>query len=176
MIEPRFDEDQLPTEEEVTQETERILSRDVIAYHRVGDAAYGVKWMLYPVNSPQRAEVAEQIARYFHKETGFDFPPYMVGDEGEDNPVYLVRSKASTTCVPIIAGAVGFQKVRSDWVLTWIWLHPWERGGRLVDAVFKTLDEVHGDFYIEAPVSNAMRGLMRKRQYDDSRVVRIERH
>lgn len=173
MIEPSFDEDLLPTDEEVTQETELVLDRDVIVYHRITDAAFGAEWMLYPVNSPERAEVAERIARYFYKETGHDFPPYSAGDESDSRPVYLVRSKRVATCVPIIAGAVGFEKVESEWVLTWVWLHPWERGGRLTEAVFKTLDVVHGSFFILAPVSKAMRSLMKKREYDESRAICI---
>lgn len=175
MIEPNFDKDQLPTEEEIAEETEVFLNRDTISCHRITDAAYGVSWMLYPVNSPQRGEAAESIGRYFHRETHFDFPPYSVGDEGEDHHVYLVRSKRISTCVPIVAGALGIQRVQDNWVLTWIWLHPWERGTNLVDAVFNTLDETYGSFYVEAPISGAMRGLMSKRKYDENRIVRIQR-
>lgn len=173
-MEPPFSDDELPTEEEIAQETETFLARDIISYHRITDAAWGSKWMLYPVNSAERRQVAESIGRYFHRETRFDFPPYTAGDETKDNPVYLVRSKRLGTAVPLIAGAIGFKRVQDDWVLTWIWLHPWERGTTLVDAVFDVLDAMHGSFYIEGPISGAMRRLMAKRQYDTSRVVRIE--
>jgi len=131
--------------------------------------------MLYPVNSPQRRQVAENIGRYFHRENRFDFAPYTAGDENEARRVYLVRSKRLTTTVPIIAGAIALEKVEEKWVLTWVWLHPWERATALVDAVFDVLDETYGMFYIEGPVSGAMRRLMEKRRYDERRIVGIER-
>ncbi|CAH0237548.1 hypothetical protein [Microbacterium foliorum] len=171
MIEQPVDKNDLPTQEEVIRETEHFLERDVIHYHRISDTAYGISWMLYPVNSPQRREVAESLARYFHRETHLDFPPYTAGDENDDRLVYLVRSMRITTAVPIIAGAVGLQRASEEWVLTWIWLHPWERRTRLVDAVFDLLDAAFGDFFIEAPISGAMRGLMTKRHYESSRLV-----
>lgn len=176
MIEPKFDEKQLPTEEEVAKETESFLNRSTLCYQRIADADYNIDWMLYPVNSAQRGEVAEIISHYFHRETQFDFRPYSAGEENEDHPVYLVRSKRFTTCVPIIAGAFGLERVQGNWVLTWIWIHPWERGTRLVGAVFDTLDETYGSFYVEEPVSGAMRGLMAKRKYDEKRIVTIERY
>lgn len=175
MFEKPFDEDALPSEEEIATETDAFLEREVISYHRITDAEYGIAWMLYPVVSAERREVAAKIARYFHRETRFDFAPYTEGDENEDRVVYLVRSKRITTMVPIIAGAVEFQKVGDKWVLTWIWLHPWERSTRLATAVFDLLDSAFGAFLIEGPISGAMRRLMEKRQYELSRVVRIAR-
>lgn len=171
MIEQPFDEEDLPAEEEVIEETEHFLARDVIRYHGISDAVYGITWVLYPVNSPHRGAVAEEIARYFHRETAFDFPPYAAGDEDDNFRVYLVRSMRLNTVFPIIAGAVGLQRTKAGWVLTWIWLHPWERRTKLVDSVFETLDATFGAFYVEAPISNAMRGLMAKRGYELTRLV-----
>lgn len=175
MIEQSFDRDSLPTAQEIAEETDSRLERDVITYHRVTDTAYGNTWNLFPVNSPQRRDVAEKIGRYFHRETHFDFAPYTAGDEDDNRVVYLVRTRRMLTAVPLIAGAVELQRVSEDWVLTWIWLHPWERGTALVREVFDLLDETYGSFFIEVPISGAMRSLIKKRNYDENRLVRIQR-
>jgi len=170
VLEPRFDEHDLPTDDEVCTETATQLRRDVIEYHALTDADYTSKWMVYPVNSPQRQAVAERIARYFHREAGFDHPPYSAGDETPDRPVYLVRSERLSTMVPLIAGAVAFRRVEDAWVLSWVWLHPWERSGELTHLTFNTLDQIHGPFLVAGPVRKAMRGLMDKRGYREVRI------
>lgn len=166
MIEPPFDDANLPTTQEIREETEPFLEREVISYHAITDADYTSKWMIYPVNSPERQQVAGHVARYFHKEAGFDMRPYSPGDESERRPVYLLRSVSLLTMVPLIAGAVGFRLVQGDWILTWIWIHPWERGGALAQRTFDTLDEQYPGFFIEGPIRKPMRGLMAKRGYD----------
>lgn len=88
-----------PTDEEVTQETEHSLSRDVILYHRITDAEYGSMWVLCPVNSPERREVTEKIGPYFHRETHLDFFPYTAADEGSDRPVFRAV-EARPCCSP----------------------------------------------------------------------------
>ncbi len=79
------------------------------------------------------------------------------------------------TAIPLIAGALELQRVSDDWVLTWVWVHPWERGTVLSREVFDLLDETYGSFLIEAPISGAMRSLIRKRRYDENRIIRIQR-
>ena len=163
MLEPAFDPVNSPTAVEVQQETEYRLANNSISYHTITDVDYSSKWVIYLVNSPQRQQVAKSIARYFHRETRFDFPPYSPGDESSERPVYLIRTLRSQTMVPLIAGAVGFRRANGIWVLTWVWIHPWVRNGALAGQVFDTLETLHGVFAVEGPLSKAMQALIAKR-------------
>lgn len=165
IVEPAFDPANLPTEEEIKEEIGDRLKKYILEYQVITDADYRPTWMLFPVNSPQRQQVAEQIARYFHRESQYDFPPYSAGDEGPERPVYLIPSKHIGSLVPVIAGAAGFTLVDGIAVLRWVWLHPWERGGDLTQATFTAFDRLYGEFKIEGPTSKPMKGLMKKRGY-----------
>jgi hypothetical protein len=172
MLERPFEPADLPTADEIEAES-RGVDEKTIRYPIITDAEYTSAWMLYPVNTAQRQDVAETVAHYFRRETGFDFPPYSAGDEGPESPVYLIRSAEILRMVPVIAGAIGMRQVAGHWVLRWVWVHPWERGGRLTHRTFDLLDELYPDFKIEAPVRPAMRRLMHKRNYAKGRVVTI---
>jgi hypothetical protein len=172
--EPPLGDRDLPTSEEVATETDHFLERDVIRYHAVSDAAYGSKETLFRVDSPLRQAAAVHFSRYYHRELQFDMPPYTQGDESEDLHVVLLRSHRLGTCVPIAAGAAGMLRVGDTWLLTWIWIHHWERGDRhhTTQRVFDALDAAYGQFKVEAPVSGAMRGLLKKRGYENRVVTR----
>lgn len=175
MPELPLSERDLPSFDEVVIETQPFVERDLIAYHPIPDAAYGSKETLYLVDSEVRQDAAAAIARYFHRETPYDFQPYSAGDEGLDCPVHLLRTLRLSTMVPIAAGAVGMRRIGTVWCLKWVWIHPWDRGDEysLAKHVFDQVDDLYGEFKIEAPASRAMRGLMRKRGYSLDRLVSV---
>lgn len=147
------------------------LERDKIEYHALLDADEE-RWLLYPVDTPERGEIAETIARYFHRETTHDFRPYSAGDEEENGVrVFLIRSHRLRMCLlPIIGGAVGMRSVGDEWVLMWVWLHPWERGtgpdgGTLSRKTFDALEAEFGKFHVQAPLSKPMRAVASRRGY-----------
>lgn len=164
----------LPTPEEIEGETAQVLEQDIIRYHAVTDASYGIHESLFRVDSALRQDAAEHFGRCFHREIQHDFAPYRRGDESDDLHVLLLRSGRLLRTVPIAAGAVEMKRVRGLWVLTWIWIHPWDRGDRhpTTKQAFDALDAAYGEFSILGPISEAMRSLMKKRGYEDRLVVR----
>lgn len=166
----------LPTPEEIESQASPYEQRDTIEIFGIVDADYGTDATLFPVNSPGRAAIADKFARYFHKELHrFDFQPYAAGDETDDRLVFLVRTGRIRSMVPLAAGCVALERVQDEWTLTWVWIHPWERGGDAVGTTFDDLDKRFGPFRILAPTSKAFAGLMRKRGYDDNRLGTINR-
>ncbi|MFB2582353.1 hypothetical protein ACEXQD_13980 [Herbiconiux sp. P15] len=175
-VELPYAERDLPSDEDVEQEVMGRIERDLIQLHAITDAHFSLRPDLFLVDSVPRADIAAQFARYFHRESPWDFPPYTKGDESEDLPVWLIRSQRVRGSVPLAAGAVGMRRYGDGWALKWIWIHPWERG-KLVrhnptpDVVFDLLDELYGEFRVEGPVTAAMRGLMTRRKYGPDRVI-----
>lgn len=167
----------LPSQIEIEQEVMGRFDRDLIALHAITDADFSLDPELFLVDTEHRQKIAKMIARYFHRETPWDLPPYSPGDESDGMPVWLIRSQRVATMVPLAAGALGMRLIGDQWALKWICIHPWERG-RLgsrsrptVEVVFDELDERYGEFLIEGPVSKAMRALMSKRGYDPTRII-----
>jgi len=179
MTEPELSERDLPSAEDMENELGGRIERDIIQLHPIPDAEWRTREKLFLVDSPLRQEIAESIGRYFKRETPYDFPPYSAGDESSETPVYLIRTTRVGAVVAIAAGALGMRRVQGEWILKWIWIHPWERGQlgdgpeQTANLVFRTLDELYGDFLIEGPISPAMRRLMEKRGYDSDRVVHV---
>lgn len=129
---------------------------------------------LVPVTTSARAEMAEQFARHFHDERGFDGLEFRAGMESESNRhIYLLNSRAITRAVPVAVGAVEV-KIAADGspVLTWVWLHPFERGS-VWRLAWKELIELHGDLYLQAPLSGSMNAFRQRVGVPDERVVRF---
>ncbi len=111
--------------------------------------------------------IVEQIGRQFKRELGYDFPPFDPGDP--HNEAVLINSLKFHATFPIAAGAAGFMRDDEGWIMTWIWLHPYERGGRLIEKAWPELGARYGEFRIEAPYSPAMEAFMRRHGITDER-------
>jgi hypothetical protein len=137
----------------------------------------GYSRRLVPVTTPERAEMAEQFARHFHDEAGFDGLQFRAGMESESNRhVYLLNSRAILRAVPVAVGAVEVKVARDGSpVLTWVWLHPFERSStwKVWERVWRELSELHGDLYIQAPLRPAMEAFRRRIGVPDERIVQL---
>jgi hypothetical protein len=111
-------------------------------------------------------EAVLQRARAFRREFSYDFVQWdgsaqRAAPEGCHG--YLFAGDAAGT----IAGACGFLVEKSgqyagQWSLHWIWLAPKFRRQGFLKARWNDFLNRYGDFYIEAPLSEAMQGFVRK--------------
>jgi hypothetical protein len=129
---------------------------------------------LVSVTTAARAEMAEQFARNFHEEVGFDGLQFRAGMESESNRhVYLLNSRAIIRAVPVAVGAVEVKVVADGSpVLTWVWLHPFERGS-VWEGAWQELTELHGELFIQAPLRAPMDAFRRRVGVADDRIVQL---
>ena len=77
----------------------------------------------------------------------------------------MLTSKRYTTCGTVIAGAAGFSShIWADQgdrlAMSWVWIHPYERGQGLLWGRWKDLESEYGQFLIADPYSMAMVGFL----------------
>ncbi|MGW9596070.1 hypothetical protein ACWHLZ_37970 [Streptomyces chartreusis] len=120
-------------------------------------------------------KVVETFGKCWRRELGYDFHPFdasFVDYEGNPNKAEVVLFNAQETMAtfPIAAGAAGLSIRKGRRQLDWIWLHPFERGRRLMTLAWSDLESKYGnDFLIQPPLSHAMRGFLEKRGVDRGR-------
>lgn len=119
--------------------------------------------------------IVEAFGKCFRRELGFDFPPFSAelvdfyGNRNEAEVVLFDAQEVGAT-FPIAAGAAGLSVVQGKRVLDWIWLHPYERGRRLMGYAWADLEAVYGnDFLVRAPLSGAMKGFLARQSVDSAR-------
>lgn len=119
--------------------------------------------------------IVEAFGKCFRRELGFDFPPFAaerVDFYGKPNraEVVLFDAQKVMATFPVAAGAAGLSVVQGRQMLDWIWLHPFERGQRLMDYAWSDLEAAYGnDFLIQNPLSRAMEGFLAKQGVDQER-------
>lgn len=115
-------------------------------------------------------ELAEVFGKYFKRELGFDFAPFIAeaGSQGGDATeidVVLFDAQRVLATFPIAAGAAGLSVHDGERWLNWFWIHPFERGRGLADKAWDDLEEVYGkEFKIEPPLSPAMEKFLTHRE------------
>lgn len=119
--------------------------------------------------------IVETFGMYWRRELRYDIPPFSAAWfdwEGKPNraEVVLFDSQRMTATFPIAAGAAGLSIVQGRRMLDWIWLHPFERGKRLMGYAWADLEARYGDdFLIQPPFSGAMKGFLAKQGVDQER-------
>ena len=114
---------------------------------------------LIPVGTDAQQEAAAEIGRQFQRELNYDFPPY---DAERGDTALLIASCRFATTFPIAAGAVGMTQQDEGWILDWIWIHPYERGGRLFADAWGGLERRFGQFHVAGPYSPATSAAMNR--------------
>lgn len=119
-------------------------------------------------------EAVLQRARAFRREFSYDRVQWdgsaqRAAPEGWHG--YLFAGDAAGT----IAGACGFLVEESgqyggQWSLHWIWLAPKFRRQGILNARWNDFLNLYGDFYIEAPLSEAMQSFVRKHGSDSQKL------
>ncbi|OKI25554.1 hypothetical protein [Streptomyces sp. CB03911] len=92
--------------------------------HADGDGIGGGR-LIRATDDGELRKLVERFGRYLKVEERYDLPLF-TADHTRDQEVYLVTSKRLTTLTPIACGAAGFRARENE--LSWIWLHPFERG------------------------------------------------
>lgn len=124
--------------------------------------------MIRATDDMRLRRIVEAFGKCFRRELHFDFPPFeaeFVDFYGKPNKadVVLFDAQEMGATFPIAAGAAGLSMVQGDRVLDWIWLHPFERGERLMGYAWADLEAAYGDdFLVRNPLSGAMKGFLMK--------------
>ncbi|MFH8637164.1 hypothetical protein [Streptomyces goshikiensis] len=113
-------------------------------------------------------KVAEQFASYFKRELRFDFLQFTATGSNSSQKVLLINSRDVVMLSPVACGAVGFDLEEKS--LTWVWIHPLQRGRGLLDRVWEELERRHGtEFTVEQPVSIPMQRFLQSKGVDPAR-------
>jgi hypothetical protein len=105
--------------------------------------------VLIPASTPGLRDAVAIFAQQFRRETSYDFAPFDIHDLTAHGVLFdSIRFQAT---FPIAAGAAGLTQKDGTWVMEWVWIHPYERGGRLLDRAWDELEREHGQFHIAGP-------------------------
>ncbi|MDT0545611.1 hypothetical protein [Streptomyces lonegramiae] len=116
-------------------------------------------------------KVVETFGNYFKSELRFDFLPFVAeprkADLEQSVEGVLFNSRKLLATFPVAVGAAGLSIESGQRWLDWIWIHPFERGTRLMEEVWSDLERMYGtDFKIAPPISPAMAGFLRHQGVD----------
>ena len=117
--------------------------RRIIELIPIPDVEWGAEESLYPVTTPAQVEVATRIGRYWKNETRYGSTPVI--EVASPTRVTLLIKSTAGTMAPLAGGGVEMEQPRDHWVLTWVWLHPFERSGRS-NEWWPALEKEFGDF------------------------------
>jgi hypothetical protein len=118
-------------------------------------------------DTPELRESVVVFAEQFRRETHYDFVPFDADDPSVQGALFVSLRFMAT--FPIAAGAAGLTQENGEWLLEWVWLHPYERGGRLFDRVWSELERKYGQFHIAGPYSAAMEKFLVRREIQRDR-------
>lgn len=105
----------------------------------------------------------EEIARMFRREFQYDFIPFCANSKINNDVPFLIwfNDYLRSECVG------GFHMVwvdeLSNYLLGWVWLHPYIRNKGILSMLWPKLREEFGAFLVEAPLSQTMVAFLRKR-------------
>lgn len=136
--------------------------------------------MLVTAKSPrQHREAVFRIASYFHREIGTDFILFSPTDD-RDYAAYLwlVYTSHRGKDRHMAFGACCFRRQSLDSgynyvALQWAWIHPLMRGIGAMQSAWGMFRRDYGDFYVDLPLSRAMRRFMQKQA--ECRVLESQR-
>ncbi|WP_412540090.1 hypothetical protein R8Z50_30375 [Longispora sp. K20-0274] len=143
---------------------------DVRMFPLLGEEADRSAGVTRHADSLALRHIVADVGIQFKRELGYDTPPFDPGDPLGDG--VLILSQKFIATFPIAAGAAEF--IRHDdgaWMMTWIWLHPYERGNSLAGQVWDELEDRYGQFLIDGPLSPAMRAFLNRRQILNCRII-----
>jgi len=128
----------------------------------IDDTAWEMNCDLIKAETPGQLELAARLSRYFSIETGHQ---YQYVDHSESRTsYYFVQPTWILVSAPLAAGCICLTKLNDAFVVSWIWIHPFERSKsrHALPQWWKKLSELHPDFALQLPLSKAMEGLLRK--------------
>lgn len=124
-------------------------------------------------------DATEKLAYYFRRELEYDSPPYTAAevenwDLAKDRVLVFVKDTVLEDWEDYLyfIGAVGVRWREWDnaphgWAIAWAWLHPYERRKGHLSKSWPFLLEKFPNFRVEAPISDAMIGFLKKMEYKE---------
>lgn len=111
----------------------------------------------------------EQFARYFKNEMNYTGVQYEAENHSNNCIGFLFYTNATDivteeheTMPSRCYGGCTFSKIGKNWVLCWIWFHPFFRNRNHLSSLWKHFHSEFGDFDIESPVSLSMESFLKK--------------
>lgn len=111
----------------------------------------------------------ETLAEYFKKEFRYDHLQYCKYDDNSDCIGFLISERAMDLVEDIdhhpyrIVGGGCFRKAQSgDYVLDWVWFHPFSRNRGKLKKVWPQLKQKFGKFTVTEPLSPHMKSFLEK--------------
>lgn len=113
---------------------------------------------------------AYEIARFFRREFQYDMAQYDRREQTDPNChafLWTHNEYIGQGGIDVVYGACCFRwrdwtDAPPSWAMQWIWLHPFKRGHGHLTRAWPYFVRRFGDFYVEGPVSLAMRHFIEK--------------
>lgn len=133
-----------------------VISRTIIRMPYVPETLVPrrERWPVVTPESPVRLRrIAEQVSLQFSREFGSS-PVYSADDPA--HAVVLLPSRDRLLGQGrLIAGAIGVNRFTDGWGATWVYVHPYERGRRLIDDAWPFVKERWPGIVLVGPFSKA---------------------
>jgi hypothetical protein len=109
----------------------------------------------------------ETLARYFQREFRYDFIQYSANQPGDSRDHTFLWTRDDVTHHEGV-GAICFRwreysNVPHGLAVAWVWIHPYLRRQRILASHWDCFRRVYGDFYVEPPLSSAMKAFLESR-------------
>jgi hypothetical protein len=109
-------------------------------------------------------KAVEKLAWYFKREEGYDFVQYLATERDPEARAFLFTAQdwgRDDAEASVGLGACCFTRRDCGRALQWIWLHPYVRRQGILTKVWPFFRERYGDFVVEPPLNDGMKGFMK---------------
>jgi hypothetical protein len=109
----------------------------------------------------------ETLACYFRREFGYDFVQYSATEPSDPRDRIFLWTRDDCMYHAAI-GAICFRWREYDnaphgLAVAWVWIHPYLRRHGILAAHWEFFRHLYGDFYVEPPLSPAMKAFLESR-------------
>lgn len=128
-------------------------------------------------SSPKRLRnIVEDFARCLQREEHYDFPPFHAESTATHHPGYTAylfgyRGYWVGACVFVPVNARAPDVPDADWMLGWVWMHPYCRRRNLLSQAWRQFEGEHGQFLVLAPLSHGMERFLERQGVSEDRIV-----
>ena len=120
-------------------------------------------------SNENQKDALEQMATYFKKEFRYDRLQYCKEEHGEKCTGVIFTERAldlveNETHYPhnVIGGACFWEQESGDYILDWIWFHPFARNRKKLKGYWLTFKGDFGNFTLSPPISAQMSAFLTK--------------
>jgi hypothetical protein len=106
---------------------------------------------------------------HFNRELDFPFSPYCKEYLSSSDCAHLFAVNPDIdryyACGACLFQWIEWQNAPPSFLLGWVWFHPYFRHRGLLSSVWPYFQEKYGDFFVQEPLSPAMRSFLDKQGY-----------